>query len=184
MPVGKKRPKVIITPYNLLDRKGKREYAKPGRLKVMIELLEKYDSREKIEELPYEEAQQALLQLRRNYSNKEIMERWKMSSATFQRFCDKYKVQKVGGHRPKVWIGEKDKRPESTRTQKISREEKQEIRATEVQPIKPQGFNIIFNGEYKGEDISNKLLALSEFIKNENKYTIELSIKENLEDNE
>lgn len=152
-------------PSDLMDRRQRREYMKPGEV-IVYNMYDSVIPKEEFSLLPVEQQRELLLRWRDNpeIGIKGIIEFWKVSRGTYYK-----KTKELGLTLPRVKMNRSH--PSNKREHPILKGPVTEERLSNL-------FALELTGEYAGEGLADRLEKLGLILNSEAKYSVAIQIKE------
>jgi hypothetical protein len=171
----------VYFPSDLMSRKEKREYTKPG--KVETYYMDERDinlvkSLEEIEKMNPEEARSYILRIKSKYTNKQLRNHWGLKS-DYYLYNKLYKKYNVPTEKERTaaatearmrkraieLYGQAEERPQAILTPAQTQEDTSRMR-------------LVLSGVFSGKEAGDRILALASVLQKEINYKVRLMVEE------
>jgi len=174
--IGKKKPRMIRTPLDFVKgEKARKRYTGVSGEVVIYNMFDKDNilTLEQIEDLGEEQASEYVKKAREFYNNQELQKIWGVNY--YQLYTKVYK--KYGVLMEKGGAG--TSKGGTNRYQKPSGENGGVVKEGKIaKVVNKRSFSIGMEGDYDGEELSEKLLKLTDIINTQGKYTVVINLTE------
>lgn len=166
-------------PSDFLTNKEKKKLNGEVKVSSMYTNIKNLPSRKELKEMNIEKAMVIMMEAKENFTNKQLMEHFNVSSGTLYTLFDSYgvtykKIKKI------------DNKKEKVTTEKQNEIMQETIKNVQLVPVesfistptkRTTGFSIEIRNTYTKEDLSDKLNGI-DCLLSDGKYVVEISIKE------